>query len=188
MNTRMDWRSRMRLPLAAALLAALGACSDGPAAAGADDITALMSVQPTPSSVNVAVGSTVVITFGHALAAGMEAYAALHEGAVVGPVVVGTWGISSDRTVLTFRPTTPLKAATTYVIHLAGGMMDGSGHMVNLERNGIGMGGQWATGAMMTGGMGAGMMGGGQSTMMGSGWQHPSNGSYGMVFTFKTAA
>ena len=66
--------------------------------------------------------------------------------------------------------------------------MDGSGHMVDLERRAIGMGGQWATGTMMTAGMGAGMMGGGQSTMMGSGWQHPSNGSYGMVFTFKTAA
>ncbi|MHB1192838.1 MAG: Ig-like domain-containing domain [Longimicrobiales bacterium] len=188
MNTRMDWRSRMWLPLAAVLLATVGACSDGPVAGGVDDVTALMSVQPAGSSVNVAVESDVVVTFDHALAAGMEAYAALHEGSVAGPVIAGTWGISSDRTVLTFKPATPLLAATTYVIHLGGGMMDGSGHMVNLERNGIGMGGQWATGTMMTGGMGAGMMGGGQSAMMGSGWQHPSNGSYGMVFTFKTAA
>ncbi|MDP2958247.1 MAG: Ig-like domain-containing protein [Longimicrobiales bacterium] len=187
-NTRTGWRSRTALPLTAALLATLGACTDTAAIPGVDDVASLLSVQPAGGSVNVAVGRNVVITFDHAIAAGMEAYAALHEGSVVGPVVAGAWGASQDRTVLTFRPAAPLKAATTYVIHLGGGMMGGNGQRVNLERHGIGMGGQWATGSMMTGGMGAGMMSGGQSTMMGSGWQHPNNGSYGMVFTFKTAA
>jgi hypothetical protein len=48
------------------------------------------------------------------------------------------------------------------------------------------MGGQWATQSMMTGGMGMGS--GSMGSHMGTGWQHPDNGSYGMVFTFTTAA
>ena len=55
-----------------------------------------------------------------------------------------------------------------------------------MERHGAGMGGQWATESMMTGGTqhGGGMGPGGG--MMGQGWQHPSNGSYGMLFSFTT--
>jgi len=182
-NTSMDRRFRTALALTAALLATLGACTNTPADPNTDDIASLLSVQPAGGSVNVAVGRDVVITFDHALAAGMEAYAALHEGSDVGPVVAGTWGASEDRTVLAFRPAAPLQSTTTYVIRAGGGMMDWNGHMVDLERHGIGMGGQWATGTMMTSGMGAG-----QSTMMGSGWRHPNHGSYGMVFAFRTAA
>ena len=44
------------------------------------------------------------------------------------------------------------------------------------------MGGQWASGSMMTGG---GTMGG-DGSMMGPGWQG-ANGMYGMVFSFTTA-
>jgi hypothetical protein len=39
----------------------------------------------------------------------------------------------------------------------------------------------------MSGGMHGGMNGG-QHDHMGSGWNHPENGSYGMIFTFTTAA
>ncbi|HKJ02929.1 MAG TPA: Ig-like domain-containing protein [Longimicrobiales bacterium] len=138
-----------------------------------------MSVQPAGGAANVMVGDSVVVRFDHAMATGMEAYAALHEGSVAGPLVTGTWGLSGDRTTLTFVPASPLKPSTTYVIHLGGAMRDGNGNVVNLDMHGMGMGGQWATQSMM----GGGMSGGG---MMGAGWQHPTNGSYGMLFTFTT--
>ena len=48
--------------------------------------------------------------------------------------------------------------------------------MVGLERNGMTMGGQWASGTMM----------GSNTGMMGPGWQH-ANGTYGMIFTFTTS-
>jgi len=65
-------------------------------------------------------------------------------------------------------------------LHMGGGMMSSGGVAVDYTA-GLGMGGQWIMGGMMTGthgGMGWGMMG--------SGWHH-ANGSYGMVFTFTTA-
>jgi len=115
---------------------------------------------------------------------GMEAYAELHEGSVTGPVVEGAWTLSEDRMVLTFAPTQALKPSTTYVIHLGGGMMDELGNHVNLGQHGLGMGGQWATQTMMTGGMGMG----GNGHMTGTGWAHPTNGSFGMIFSFTTAS
>ena len=68
----------------------------------------------------------------------------------------------------------------THNLHLGGGMTSAGGMAVDYTA-GLGMGGQWIMGGMMTGthgGMGRGMMG--------SGW-HNANGSYGMVFTFTTA-
>jgi hypothetical protein len=140
-----------------------------------------LSVQPAGGAKSVVVGDTVVVKFGHGIATGMEAYAALHEGSVAGPLVAGTWTLSQDRTTLTFVPASPLKPSTSYVIHLGGAMRDANGNVVNLEMAGMGMGGQWATQSMMSGGMANG-------GMMGTGWQHLSNGSYGMLFTFTTAA
>lgn len=179
------WKHATALTLAASLVVSLGACSDTPAEPTSDEVALLLSVQPSGGSVDVAIGTAVVITFDHPMATGMEAYAALHEGSLQGPVVAGGWEASRGRTVLTFRPKAPLKRATTYVIHLGGGVAASNGHMVNLEAHGSGVGGQWVGGAMM-GGMGGGM-GNVPSTMMGSGWRHPGNGSYGMAFTFKTA-
>lgn len=179
------WRHATALALATSLVVSLDACTDTPSEPTSDEVALLLSVQPSGGSVDVAIGTAVVITFDHAMATGMEAYAALHEGSPQGPVVAGAWEASKERTVLTFRPNTPLKRATTYVIHLGGGMAAANGHMVNLGARGLGMGGQWVGGAMM-GGMGGGM-GSVPSTMMGSGWRHPGNGSYGMAFTFKTA-
>jgi hypothetical protein len=183
----MRSRTVHALALATAVLANAG-CSSGadPTAPQADDVTALLSVQPVGGSVDTSVGATVVVTFDHAIAEGMEKYADLHEGTVAGPVVAGAWSRSVDGATLTFTPSVPLKPATTYVIHLGGDMMDENGHVVDLEMHGDMMGGQWATQSMMTGGMGMGS--GSMGSHMGTGWQHPDNGSYGMVFTFTTAA
>ncbi len=167
--------------------AALAGCSNS--ATTEPDLSvpaALLSVQPTGGSVDVAVDAEVVVTFDHPIAEGMEAYAALYEGSITGPEVPGTWALSADHTALTFTPDAPLKPATTYVIHIGGGMMDADGDILDLGSHGRGMGGEWATGSMMTGGMG--MHGqGGHSDHMGMGWENPTDGTYGMVFTFTTA-
>jgi Bacterial Ig-like domain len=165
------------------------ACSDTGTNPNEDqEFAALLSILPTPGSLDVEVGATVVVTFDHAIAAGMGAYAALHEGTLTGPEVEGTWALSEARTELIFTPAEELKPSTTYVIHLGGGMMDEDGNPVDLEEHGMGMGGQWATEQMLAGGMGMGQMGGQGGGMMGEGWAHGSNGTYGMVFTFTTAA
>ena len=181
----MKMKSRRYGALVVGLSAALaGACSDDPVSPNLDDGPALLSVEPSGGSTGVEVGATVVVTFDHAIADGMEEYAALHEGSVTGALVAGVWSLSADRTTLTFTPAAPLKPATTYVIHIGGGMTDDHGNHVNLQQHGTGMGGEWATGSMMTGGMGMNQIG---STMMGAGWAHPTNGSYGMLFSFITA-
>ncbi len=177
-------KTRILLPtLMVAVVGMSAACSTDTTSPQIDDATLLLSVQPAGGAANVSVSDPVVVMFDHAMGVGMEAYAALHEGSVTGPVVAGLWTRSQDGTQLMFVPTSPLKPSTTYVIHLGGEMMDANGGIVNLEMHGTGMGGTWASQTMMTGGMG------GQNTNhMGSGWQHPSNGSFGMVFTFTTSA
>jgi hypothetical protein len=109
----------------------------------------------------------------------MATYVALHEGDVRGPVVDGTWRLEAYGTRLVFTPTQPLQPFTAHTIHLGGGMTDTRGRHVDLETHGAHMGGNWASGSMMTGGM----MGGGHDHMN-DGWYHSGNGSYGMVFTF----
>ena len=145
-----------------------------------DDAATLLSVSPQGGAVGVSVTETVRLVFDHAMAHGVEAFAALHERDLAGPEVPGAWVLSQDRTTLTFTPTEPLKPATTYVVHVGGGMMDDHGNVANLELHGFGMGGQWATGSMMMGM-------GNQGPHMGAGWEHPANGSYGMAFAFTTA-
>lgn len=158
---------------------ALGACGgEGPSAPS--DLTALAAVTPAGGTIDVSTAGPVTITFSHAMMAGMELYAALHEGDVAGPVVAGTWAWSADHEVLTFTPSSPLEAKTRYTIHIGGGMRDANGRTVDMDP-GRHMGGAWATRGMMGGG---GMMGGAGS-MMGPGWQH-ANGTYGMVFGFTT--
>lgn len=68
-------------------------------------------------------------------------------------------------------------------------MMDAEGHQVDMEEHGPGMGGEWAAGAMMTGGgTGSGMHGGMDPSDHTRGhWDHPTNSSHGMVFIFTTA-
>lgn len=172
------------------LLAAVGVvasggligCSEAPTALEGDVM--LLSVAPQGGSVGVDPDASVVVTFDHAIMASMTAYAALHEGPVTGPEVAGAWSLSADGRVLTFTPAQALKQATSYTIHLGGGMEGEHGESMDFETHGaMHMGGQWATGGMMSGGM-SGMDG--SHPHMGGGWSHP-NGTYGMTFTFTTA-
>ncbi len=128
----------------------------------------MLNVVPQGGSVDVDPGSTVTIRFNHSMNPAMSEYAAVHEGDLTGPEAVGTWRWSDN--------------------HTGGGMMDTNGDHVDFGQHGPGMGGQWATGDMMGGGpMGGGPMGGGPGPHAGAGWQHPTNGSFGMAFTFTTA-
>ena len=154
----------------------MGSGMNGPSSAAA----ALMSVSPAAGATGVAVGAGLTVRFSGAMGAGMEQYVDLHLGDLSGAEVAMTCAWSADRTLLTCSPGSPLASHTTYAIHLGGGMMSSGGVAVDYTA-GLGMGGQWIMGGMMTGthgGMGWGMMG--------SGWRN-ANGSYGMVFTFTTA-
>jgi hypothetical protein len=172
------------ISLAAASVLLAGGCSDDGLAPDRFGPTLLQAVAPAGGAASVSVGSTVTVTFSHAMMQGMEMLAALHEGPVTGPVVAGEWRWSADRTRLTFAPALPLKSATRYALHLGGGMRDARGNVIDMQRHGAHMGGQWATGGMMQGG---GMMGSSGASHMGMGRKQAS-GSHGMVFSFTTAA
>lgn len=152
--------------------------------------TALLSVIPQGGSADVDRFAPVVVEFGHTMMAGMQEYAALHEGEITGPAISGEWTLSTNRATLTFTPATPLAPRTRYTIHLGGGMMDVDGARIDFGTHGTRMGGVWATEGMMRSGMpGGGRMGGAMGgAHMGEGWQHPTNGTYGMVFTFTTGS
>lgn len=189
----MRARAPRTILVAASLLPALAACSgSGPTDPGdrvGGEETVLLSVAPAGGSSEVAVDTVVTVRFSHAMDASMAAYADLHRGGIDGPVVPGEWGWLEETTVLRFTPSEPLAPATGYAIHLGGDMMDGDGHHVDMEEHGPGMGGEWATDAMMTGGGqgGTGMHGGMEpSDHTGGHWDHPTNGTHGMVFIFTT--
>lgn len=141
---------------------------------------AFMSVSPAGGAAGVAVGSPMTFRFSGAMGTGMEQYVDLHMGDLSGAEIAMSCAWSADRTQLTCTPGSPLASRTTYALHLGGGMMGSGGGAVDYTA-GLGMGGQWIMGGMMTGthgGMGWGMMG--------NAWRN-ANGSYGMVFTFTTA-
>ncbi len=172
--------------LLAVLGSGLAACSNSTTAPSSAPVTALASVTPPGGATGVDPTTPIVVEFDHAMLVGMDMYVSLHEGDVTGPTVLGTAAWSSDRTSLTFTPAVALKAATRYTLHIGGGMKDAGGNPIDMTTHGTPMGGQWATGQMMTG---AGMMGGGgpmSGQEMGPGWMG-SNGMYGMVFSFTTA-
>ena len=171
---------------AALLTAALGGgCGGGREMTGPETPgpggAAFMSVAPTAGAASVALGSPITFRFSGAMGAGMEQYVDLHMGDLSGPGLAMSCAWSTDRTLLTCTPGSPLASRTTYAIHLGGGMVSAGGMAADYTTYGPGLGGQWIMGNMMTGthgGMGWGMMGGG--------WRN-ANGSYGMVFTFTTA-
>jgi hypothetical protein len=142
--------------------------------------TAFMSMSPAGGATGVAANSPITFRFSGAMGAGMEQYMDLHVGDLSGPEVPMSCAWSGDRTQATCTPTSPLAARTMYTIHLGGGMTSASGVAVDCTP-GLGMGGQWVMGGMMTGNHG-GMAWG----MMGNGWRN-ANGSYGMMFSFTTA-
>ncbi len=180
------------VPLAlAGVLVLAGGCSRSPAGP-TTQTPALESVSPKAGATDVPLGTPVVVRFNHPLAAGMEQYLDVHVGDVSGPEVDGGCVMSGDGTTLTFTPSGSLQPGTTYMIHVGGGMMDDDGQSVDLGEYGMGMGGEWVTAAMMgdSTGMGPGMMGA-DSTWeghMGSGWEDPQNGTWGMEFPFTTGS
>lgn len=146
----------------------------------------LTAVSPQGGSANVSTTAAITIRFDHAMPATMQAYVTLHSGDVTGPLVPCSAAWSADSLTLTMTPTNPLQPSATYTIHMGGAMMDARGDSVDLGKHGPGMGGQSASGSMMTG---SGMMGGGgpmAGQEMGPGWAG-GNGMYGMVFTFTTS-
>lgn len=177
------------LPLPLLALLTMAACSnDGPSAPDPtpDGGTALLvAVEPAGGSVGIGLDTDVTLEFDHAMDPAMSGYADVHEGDLTGPVVPGTWEWLDGHTRLRFTPSDALQAATTYKIHVGGGMMDEDGHMVDLETHGEEMGGTWATDTMMNGGMGGHMD---PAEHSGGAWDDPSNGSHGMVFTFTTGS
>lgn len=176
--------------LALAVLVAAACADDGTPTAPLPDAPVLLSVVPQGGATGVDPTTDVVLSFDHPLMPGMEAYVDLHEGSVTGPEVPGAWSMHEDGMGLRFVPDAPLKPLTDYTVHLGGGMMGAQGQHADYQSHGPGMGGSWATEGMMQGGMGGGMGGsmGGPASHMGEGWQHPDNGSYGMIFTFTTGS
>lgn len=169
-----------------ALLGAVGlgatACEDG--TTSVEPETALLNVTPEGGAQDVNADSTsIAVTFEHAMHDHATDYMAVHEGDVTGPEVQGSWMTEESGTHMRFVPDAGLKDGTRYTLHLGGDMMDEDGNHVDLETHGTHMGGEWADGSMMHGGMM-----GGDHPHMGEDWQHPDNGSYGMVFTFTTTA
>ncbi len=199
MNTTRALMALASLPLV------LAACGDSSTAVDPlPEIPTLLTVSPQGGAVNVDPSGPITLTFDHPMGPAMEQFVALHEGDIHGPEVPGTWIFSQDRMVLRFHPGSALKPATTYTIHLGGGMVGEHGHQADIGTHGPGMGGEWATDDMMnethgpgTGhgpddghgpghGDGPGHGPGDHTDHMGPGWQH-ENGTYGMVFTFTTA-
>ncbi len=191
MRSKMGIRA---LIATAALVApfAIAACHSGNTGLEIGD-AALLSVIPQGGATGIDPYSPIVIEFTHAMMQGMEEFPDVHEEHIEGTLVPGSWSWNVDRTHLTFSADGPLKSQTQYVIHIGGGMQDQDGHHVNYQEHGFGMGGQWMTQQMHQGGQhgygvgqgGMGAMGGGAG--MGPGWVHPTNGGFGMIFTFTTA-
>lgn len=178
-----------RFPLALLLLTVAACSGDGPSAPGTptDADPLLIEVTPAGGTTGIGLDGVVTLEFDHAMDPAMSSYADMHDGDLAGPEVPGTWDWLADHTVLRFTPAGGFEPATTYTIHVGGGMMDADGHVVALEPHGGEMGGEWATDAMM--GMGGGT--GGHmdpADHMGAAWDHPSNGSHGMIFTFSTGS
>jgi hypothetical protein len=171
-----------RITLVALSTALIGACShDGTRTMGPAPI--VVSVAPASGATGVDPATPVVVVFSQRMMRGMEANVVLHEESVTGPVVSGTATWSVDGTTLTFAPGAPLRAATTYVLHLAPTMMSGAGSQLDHGAC-TALGGRSIT----SGSMGAGMRGGGMAGggMMGDGWGM-TDGAYGMTFVFTTA-
>lgn len=146
--------------------------------------TSLFTINPAGGATAVNTSAVVTVGFTHAMPPGMATYVTLHKGDVTGALVSCTVSWSTDSMSMTLTPVASLDSTTMYTIHMGGGMRDARGDPVDLSANGM-MGGQWATGSMMTG---SGMMGGGgpmSGQEMGTGWTG-TNGMYGMVFTFTT--
>jgi len=151
------------------------------------NVATVLSLSPANATVGVDPTKPVVITFSHSMMTGMELLVVLHEGSLTGPTVVGVATWSTDRTILTFAPSSPLKSHTTYMLHLSPSLKDSAGKTIDLAAC-TQLGGKYATAGMMGLSSGTGMMNSGTwgPGMMGAGWQ-AADGTFGMVFSFTTA-
>lgn len=177
----------IHLSSAVAIAFSLSSCTGmtsmvSPAPSADSPTVVALSVANSSGSVNP--GAPLTVTFSHSMMSGMDGLVVLHESAISGPSVTGTASWSSDRTVLTFTPSAPLRSHATYVLHLAPGLMGSNGAYVNLASC-TQLGGRYASGGMMGGG-GDMMSGSWGPGMMGSGWR-AADGTFGMFFTFTTA-
>jgi hypothetical protein len=162
--------------LAGVLAAALVACSDSTSPPAT---VALTAVSPTPSATAVATSTTIMLTFDHPMASGMEQYMDLHQGGVDGPTVPMNCAWNPDHTTVTCTPAGPLAHGTPHTIHVGAGMTDQHGDLLDMD-HWTTMGGQWCTDSMM-----GGTHDGHHVGTMDDGWRH--GGHYGMAFAFTTA-
>jgi hypothetical protein len=144
-------------------------------------------MSPVGGSTNIGLGQPVEIRFTNPMHPEAAKLVAVHSGDLGGPVVKGAWTWWEGYTRLMFMPSSAWQPATDYTIHVGGGMIGASGSPMDFQSQGPAMGGQWATSGMMDGDMmeGGGMMESGENHL-GDGWRH-ANGTYGMVFRFRTA-
>ena len=150
------------------------------------DAPTVIGVSPANATIVAAAARPVVVTFSRPMMAGMEALVVLHDGGVTGSPVAGIASWSADRTIMTFTPSAPLRAGTTWTLHFSPGIRSLDGGSIDLAAC-TRLGGRYATAGMMGVPAGAGMMNGAWGPgMMGEGWRSP-DGTYGMIFTFTTA-
>jgi hypothetical protein len=171
----------LALALGAAVLAGCATSETGVSVAS----SALTAVSPRGAATGVATEARITLRFDRAMSPAMAAYATLHRGDVTGPLVPCAVEWSVDSTTLTLIPDSSLTSGATFTLHVGGGMRDATGGSVDLGAHGPGLGGEWATPAMMRGDS---MMGGGGMgpQEIGAGWSGPG-GEFGIAFTFTTA-
>ena len=187
----MQHRDILFALVAAGGLAVAAGCSDGSVPGspelGATGGTALFSMSPVGGSTNVGLGQSIEIRFSNPMHPEAAKLVAVHRGDLGGPVVEGAWMWREGYTRLVFMPGSAWQPATEYTIHMGGGMMGAGGSPMDFQSQGPAMGGQWATSEMMDADMmNDDSMMGSRENHMGDGWRH-SNGTYGMVFRFRTA-
>ena len=143
--------------------------------------TALLTTNPAAGTAGVDVKAQIEVRFDSPIAPGAGHPIALQVGDCPGPVVAGTWSRTADGMGLRFTSTQPLDPSTRYTIHVGGGLTDADGAIINLDLNGLALGGTWVTLDMVMGMTGMGM---GQSHS-GPDWLY-LNGMYGLAFGFNT--
>ena len=174
----------IRRALAVAGLAASAACNSSDATAVTAGEAMVASVTPAPGAVATSLAGPITVTFRHAmgrddvgpmgtgpLAHSMDMVLSVHEGSVATPAIAGTTTWSSDRTVLTFTPSAPLKPSTGYVLFLGARMTTADGRQVTPDEC------MTAAGMTGTGSMGAGMMSGNMGNQRGAAVHHEMSGT-----------
>lgn len=144
----------------------------------------IVSVSPAPGASGVDATTTIAIEFSAPMPDSATLYMDLHASGYGGATVAGEWSWDEDRRIATFTPTEALQPATQYVVHVGGGLVDGTGEPVDYQHC-LGTGGSWAGGGQ-TGGHHSGGGHHSASQHSGDGWQH-QNGTYGVMFSFTTA-